>query len=665
MSQGPAFDAELDASPEHELGSAIEVTFRLTNSSDRAYQVLTWYSPLDRKGGDFLVVRGPDGDTLSYDGPYVTRRNPGPGAYITLAPGQTVTRTFDVARTYPIKTAGRYAIELDARLLDAIELSGSEAAQPRSLGNNVPVRLERSSVTVQVTGVGDPALTDGERDRGASGPPRFHVPEGSVVALGSAVARPEIKGGTKAQKEMVNAAHDLAVEFCLLCHDQLTNKKESSKGLYEMWFGPYDDTRSGKVAQNYGAIAHYLQTTPVIYDTEDFKSCEPDDSAWTRKGSNTVRLCKGFWEEGAQNVDSQWGTLIHEWTHAVCGTEDHEYGTRATRILATNDPVWAVENAENHQYFAELLPPCWTSGRPINDTDRTGRVPRAVEFGNKLYVFFKASVVESVSSIHYSASDDGVVWPPSKTVGGETTVEEPVAIAYKEKLHVFFAASDRKSGVLTANSVDGIAWTPSRPISPSANVTSVAAVVFKDKLYVYWQWGEDATFYYSWTSDGAVWVDGRIKSDAIRGRFSPAACVFQAKLFLFWRGPDNLIMFATSSDGSTWENAKQLNGHDTVDHPPAAVEYQGMLYLLWKAPNNDPLWVTASTDGVRWPQSHRLNDADTATFGVSAVAYRGTMYAFFRVTGSPARIYCCKLTLPVAYRYGPSGSNGRGTHAKA
>ena len=71
-----------------------------------------------------------------------------------------------------------------------------------------------------------------------------------------------------------------------------------------------------------------------------------------------IYLCKVFWSAPAIGRDSKMGTLIHEMSHfnVVAGTDDYVYGATGAHSLALTDPVKAIDNADNHEYFAEDQP---------------------------------------------------------------------------------------------------------------------------------------------------------------------------------------------------------------------------------------------------------------------------------------------------------------------
>ena len=71
-----------------------------------------------------------------------------------------------------------------------------------------------------------------------------------------------------------------------------------------------------------------------------------------------IFVCRAFWSAPNTGTDSKAGTLIHEMSHfnVVAGTDDWAYGQTAARSLANSDPAKAVDNADNHEYFAENTP---------------------------------------------------------------------------------------------------------------------------------------------------------------------------------------------------------------------------------------------------------------------------------------------------------------------
>ena len=71
-----------------------------------------------------------------------------------------------------------------------------------------------------------------------------------------------------------------------------------------------------------------------------------------------IFVCRAFWNAPTTGTDSKAGTLIHEMSHfnVVAGTDDHVYGPSGAKSLAISNPDNALDNADNHEYFAENTP---------------------------------------------------------------------------------------------------------------------------------------------------------------------------------------------------------------------------------------------------------------------------------------------------------------------
>ena len=103
---------------------------------------------------------------------------------------------------------------------------------------------------------------------------------------------------------------------------------------------------------------------------------------------STIGLCKTFFAKqvgtgqarmNLKGFDSVGGTLIHELSHNLCATEDHEksngksfYGTADCLTLASTLPRQAWYNADNIEYFCEELHYGSKKAAPIS-TGATGK----------------------------------------------------------------------------------------------------------------------------------------------------------------------------------------------------------------------------------------------------------------------------------------------------
>ena len=89
--------------------------FSLTNNGDRAYSVLKWNTPLNDLAVNGLTVSR-DGKELSPEGIMMKREDPGAGAFLTIAAGETVSSKFDLSSEYDTTKAAEYTVAVDLYL---------------------------------------------------------------------------------------------------------------------------------------------------------------------------------------------------------------------------------------------------------------------------------------------------------------------------------------------------------------------------------------------------------------------------------------------------------------------------------------------------------------------------------------------------------------------
>lgn len=190
---------------------------------------------------------------------------------------------------------------------------------------------------------------------------------------------------------------------------------EAAAAIMTTWFGP----RPGHTQdwwQGVGQIlavleSNLLQNINVYYRNQETLG-QPNDYpgetgnitkrdvsgyAETRAGANdlVVGLCRVFFAKQAINnartinrtgFDSVGGVLVHELSHNLCKTEDHQLnngdtanGTVDCQALRTQAPERAWYNADNIEYFCEEVtygvtppkPPVTTGGTSVKDLTTT------------------------------------------------------------------------------------------------------------------------------------------------------------------------------------------------------------------------------------------------------------------------------------------------------
>jgi peptidyl-Lys metalloendopeptidase len=314
---------------------AVEV--QVTNTSDRIVRVPAWQLP-----GSFLQAKlfevTRDGQPVAYEGPMIKRGLPGAREFAILQPGQTVRATVDLSAFYDMSRSGEYTVAYSAPLQHA-SLSTGEMLKTAS---GLPMRAQSAPLKLWVDGTDQLGAQKLQAQRKPS--------TGATVVNGISY-----KGCSTTQINTLGSAVSAA-----------RNYSENSKGYlaagtvgarYTTWFGAYTSTRyatarqhfvdidaaldqsGGQVTINCGCNQSYYA---YVYPTRPYE----------------IFVCRAFWNAPLTGTDSKAGTLVHEMSHfnVVAGTDDHAYGQSAAKSLAASDPTRALDNADNHEYFAENTP---------------------------------------------------------------------------------------------------------------------------------------------------------------------------------------------------------------------------------------------------------------------------------------------------------------------
>ncbi|CAE6423933.1 unnamed protein product [Rhizoctonia solani] len=123
---------------------------------------------------------------------------------------------------------------------------------------------------------------------------------------------------------------------------------------YTTWFGTFTSSRFSTVKSHYSLIG-----TDATSTTYDCTCTESGTYAYVYPSSpGYVYLCGAFWNAPNTGTDSRAGTIVHEQSHFTVngGTDDHVYGQSGAKSLAKSSPDQAIDNADNHEYFAENNP---------------------------------------------------------------------------------------------------------------------------------------------------------------------------------------------------------------------------------------------------------------------------------------------------------------------
>jgi peptidyl-Lys metalloendopeptidase len=291
---------------------AVTVTFRQSGRS--AAKVLQWFTPADGvEEPVFAVTR--DGARVAYEGAHYKRPAPRAEDYVTLAPGESRSWTVELSDVYDLSKSGTYSLRFDV---------ASPSGQLRSNTLSLDIEGRPNARTLAAKTV-TPQLASTSYNR-------CDTTQQGLVAQAVSAASNYANG---------------AVTYL--------NGTPSATPRYTTWFGAYSTSGWNTAKAHFTAIKDVYDTKPITIDC----SCKKKYYAYVYPNDPyRIYVCSVFWQAPMTGTDSKAGTLIHEMSHfdVVAGTDDWAYGQSAAKSLAISDPTKALNNADNHEYFAENTP---------------------------------------------------------------------------------------------------------------------------------------------------------------------------------------------------------------------------------------------------------------------------------------------------------------------
>lgn len=316
---------------QYSAADPLTLEFTIRNTADEAVTLLKWETPLEGGfAGNMLSVKQ-DGEAVPYIGKLVKRAEPQESDFITISAGDTVTASLDLSAGYAIKNTGKYTVEF----------SGHISQRNDNAGLFPPKRKFKAAV-ISANAVS------------------FELSERKTIEKYQAKDANFLSCNTT-QKNTLNSALAASVTIATESKNSLNNTPVSDRSTaerYVTWFGQHTTTRYNTVKTHFTNIHNALANEQVVLNCD----CDPAyASAFayvTPSEPYKITLCNAFWAASLNGHDSKAGTLIHEASHfnIVADTDDHAYGTGSTQSLAISSPDTAIDNADNHEYFAENTP---------------------------------------------------------------------------------------------------------------------------------------------------------------------------------------------------------------------------------------------------------------------------------------------------------------------
>ena len=334
----PPFQAHLKAPHRAELGSDVICEVTITNTDSEDYILFLQGTPLEKiLPNIFKVTHGEA--KLNYDGPFFKKRAVNSHSKgVTLKSQQSITASMELSSVYPMSKQGDYSVSLKS-ILNFMK-DGDHTV------SHIDLQSHPVTFTMYSNKSESGRMTMGEKHRAQ----RHQTRNESANTHSSSLVAANIISNPGTTLDEIKAT-----ELAWTNAYNIIKEATSYTGtIFSFWFGmnpsevpsPWDDVLSDTWAA--------MQTSTFTIQLHD-PDCPEGIYAYTYHESDTLYMCDAFFSAEDTGYDSKMGVVVHELSHAVGCTEDWVYGQYNCRDLALYYSDYAIENADNYEYFTEEL----------------------------------------------------------------------------------------------------------------------------------------------------------------------------------------------------------------------------------------------------------------------------------------------------------------------
>jgi peptidyl-Lys metalloendopeptidase len=300
------------------------ITVTISNPTKHSVRILKWFTPAQGVEAAVFAVRV-NGEAVAYTGAVYKRPAATGNDYITIKAGKSVTYQVNLGDYYDLSATGQYEISYTAASYFLFSEKGNGFLQQDVLGSEpLNLKVEGRVAVAKLTPTPPP-------------------PGSNSFDACSATQKTDLVAARDQSKTYASGA------------DSYLSAINIGTSRYETWFGAFNSSRLTTVKTHFTALHNAWDNAGVTYHC----GCKKPYYAYVYPNQPyNIYLCKYFWLAPLAGTDSRGGTLIHEMSHfyTVASTSDYVYGQIGAKNLAITDPVKAINNADNHEYFAENTP---------------------------------------------------------------------------------------------------------------------------------------------------------------------------------------------------------------------------------------------------------------------------------------------------------------------
>ncbi|KAF9553538.1 Metalloprotease [Agrocybe pediades] len=334
-----AITVDVTTSPAVDSVDELKLTATVTNTGAEAVRILKYGTVLDEKLPTKSFVVTKDGQAVKFTGIKLSVSLPDADetAFTTIAPGEQVTVSHDVASLFDFSSVGagtfKFAPITNFVVSNTIKSKDTATVNALSAGPSFS-RLEAASNAVEVT------IKNPKSKRAESA---AHLERRAKDICTTSSKKSFIDASYTEAKTLANAG------------TSYISSKGASDSVYKAYFGT---TSTSKVSGILSAVANENSSSRTLSCTDSLNACSSGVIAYTATATTNIYFCSIFFNEVATSSlcsgttvasrNVRGGTTLHELTHAVGGTDDIGYGCSADQSLSTSNKAI---NADNYNCF--------------------------------------------------------------------------------------------------------------------------------------------------------------------------------------------------------------------------------------------------------------------------------------------------------------------------
>lgn len=317
------------AAPSTSVASINDLTLTavVKNAGTEDLKILKYGTVLDQlPTRSFTVTK--DGEKVAFQGVamQVQLSAADDSAYTVIPAGEEVTVTHKVAELFDFASAGVGTFKFEANSLFQV----TDTAERKSTVDALD-KIEIASSAVEVAVTHDVAKRD-----------LTVLDKRAVVSCSSST-----------QAAFISAAYSEAKS---LASGAAAYINAGTSTLYTAYYSTNSRTT---VANRFTAVANENSSSRTLNCSDPYGVCDGNVIAYTVIATTNIYFCSIFYNEVASSAlcsgttvasrNIRGGTVLHELTHAVDGTDDVTYGCSADQALSTSQKL---ANADNYNCFS-------------------------------------------------------------------------------------------------------------------------------------------------------------------------------------------------------------------------------------------------------------------------------------------------------------------------